>query len=206
MQPEEPWQRRWAFLYNLIRPRTSEIASPSDGPSPIRGVDGNEQADARARRAAEKREGRADPEYLREASLSHLTRVSTERRATETGRWIREHVGEGHRYRPPPQGERCARSWAGYERSGQEGFTSFSRDIRPRPPSFSVLASPPVTDAGGAVRESDRRATISSSGADAGPPRSAGFGRASRGSAAPGPPQSVSSSETRAQRWRFWIF
>ena len=69
------------------------------------GVEGNKQADAWARRAAERREGRADPEYLREASLSHLTRISTERRATETGRWIREHVKRRHRYRPPPGGK-----------------------------------------------------------------------------------------------------
>ena len=68
------------------------------------GVDGNEQADAWAKRAAERREGRADPAYLREASLSKLTRVSTERRTTQTGRWIREHVGRRHRYHPPPGG------------------------------------------------------------------------------------------------------
>ena len=62
------------------------------------GVDGNEQADAWAKRAAEGREGRADPAYLREASLSHLTRISTEKRATDTGQWIRSHVKRKHRY------------------------------------------------------------------------------------------------------------
>ena len=69
------------------------------------GVDGNKQADAWARRAAERREGRADPAYLREASLSHLTRVSMARRALDTGQWIRDHVERRHRYRPSPGGK-----------------------------------------------------------------------------------------------------
>ena len=69
------------------------------------GVEGNEQADARARRAAERREEQADPDFLRETSLSHLTRISTEKRATQTGQWIREHVGRRHRYCPPPGGK-----------------------------------------------------------------------------------------------------
>ena len=37
------------------------------------GVEGNEQADTRAKRAAVREEGLADPIFLREASLSHLT-------------------------------------------------------------------------------------------------------------------------------------
>ena len=47
-------------------------------------VAGNEQADATAKRAAEGREERAEPEHLREASLSHLTRKTTEARAEAT--------------------------------------------------------------------------------------------------------------------------
>ena len=58
---------------------------------------GNERADTLARAAA-------DPAYLREASLSHLTRLATETRSLETNRWIREHVKRRHRYRPPPGG------------------------------------------------------------------------------------------------------
>ena len=40
------------------------------------GVEGNKQADATARAAAE-REGRAEPAYLLEASLAHLSRKTT---------------------------------------------------------------------------------------------------------------------------------
>ena len=49
------------------------------------GVDGNEQADTLAKRAAEVEGSRAPPEYLREASLSHLTRKSTEARSKAAG-------------------------------------------------------------------------------------------------------------------------
>ena len=65
------------------------------------GVEGNERADATAKRAAAREEGRADPEYLGEASLSHLTRKTTEARSNATGAWIREHVRRERRYRPP---------------------------------------------------------------------------------------------------------
>ena len=68
------------------------------------GVAGNERADSLAKAAASRRRAVADPAYLREASLSHLTRLATEARSLETGRWIREHVKRGHRYRPPPGG------------------------------------------------------------------------------------------------------
>ena len=44
------------------------------------GVAGNEQADDMAKRAAEEREERASPLYLREVSLSHLSRVTTKAR------------------------------------------------------------------------------------------------------------------------------
>ena len=70
--------------------------TPSHG-----GIDGNEQADEMAKRAAEEREGRADPLYLREASLSHLTRATTEARSTATSEWIRTRSGRRRRYRPP---------------------------------------------------------------------------------------------------------
>ena len=60
--------------------------------------------DATAKRAAEG-EDRADPEYLGEASLSHLTRKTTEARSKATKEWIRDHVRRERRYRPPPRGK-----------------------------------------------------------------------------------------------------
>ena len=150
----------------------------------------------------------ADPAYLREASLSHLTRVSTEARSISSGEWIRGHVKRKHRYRPLP-GERCAGSSAGYEKSWRAVSTSFSQAARRRPPTYSVSARPPVTGAGGAARESDRHPTTFSSGAGGGPPRSEDCGGELRGTASgvpPGPPPSASSSETRAQRRQFWTF
>ena len=50
------------------------------------GAEGNEHADATAKRAAEGSEGRAEPEYLGEASLTHMARKTTEVR---TRGWIR---------------------------------------------------------------------------------------------------------------------
>ena len=50
-----------------------------------RGVEGNEHADTVVKRAAEGRDGRAEPGYLGEASLSHLTRKTTEARPTPRG-------------------------------------------------------------------------------------------------------------------------
>ena len=69
------------------------------------GVIGNERADRTAKQAAEGRESEADQEYLREASLSHLARVTTETRAKATAEWIRTHCGRKRRYRPPRGGK-----------------------------------------------------------------------------------------------------
>ena len=69
------------------------------------GVTGNEQADRAAKRAAEGREEEADQEYLREASLSHLVRTTTEARASATAEWIRNHCGRRRRYHPPRGGK-----------------------------------------------------------------------------------------------------
>ena len=69
------------------------------------GVAGNERADALAKQAATGELTQADPAYLREASLAHLTRRVTEARALETSSWIRAHVKRRHRYRPPPGGK-----------------------------------------------------------------------------------------------------
>ena len=68
------------------------------------GVEGNEQADTVAKTAAQGRGERAGPVYLREASLSHLTRKTTEVRSRATTEWIRGHVGQGCRYHPPKGG------------------------------------------------------------------------------------------------------
>ena len=57
------------------------------------------------RRAAEEREERASPLYLREASLSHLTRVTTEARSMATAERIRTRSGRHRRYRPPKGGK-----------------------------------------------------------------------------------------------------
>ena len=69
------------------------------------GIEGNERADRMARRAAEEREGRAEPGYLSEASLSYLTRVTTENRSNATAEWIRTRSGRHRRYRPPRGGK-----------------------------------------------------------------------------------------------------
>ena len=69
------------------------------------GVEGNEQADKEARKAAEEKESRADPQYLREASLSYLTRVTTEARSGATSEWIRDKSGRQRRYHPPKGGK-----------------------------------------------------------------------------------------------------
>ena len=69
------------------------------------GVVGNERADASARAAAAGDRAVASPAYLREASLSHLTRLATEARSAETSRWIQERVKRKHRYRPHPGGK-----------------------------------------------------------------------------------------------------
>ena len=69
------------------------------------GVEGNEQADGMAKRAAEGKEERVAPQYLMEASLAHLTRKTTEARSAATAEWIRNHSGRRRRYRPPKGGK-----------------------------------------------------------------------------------------------------
>ena len=69
------------------------------------GIEGNEQADGMAKRAAEEREEKAPLPYLREASLSHLTRTTTEARSSVTAEWIRTHSNQRRRYRPSKGGK-----------------------------------------------------------------------------------------------------
>ena len=69
-----------------------------------KGVERNEQADAAGKPAAGGRGDRADPDFLREASLYHLMRETAEARSQATGVWIRNHVKRRHRYCPPSPG------------------------------------------------------------------------------------------------------
>ena len=62
------------------------------------GVQGHEQAGGAARLAAEGRGERAGPDYLGEASLSHLMRKDHGGASEVAGAWIRGHVGRRHRY------------------------------------------------------------------------------------------------------------
>ena len=57
------------------------------------GVEGNELADGMAKLATEGEGEQAEPSYLREAGLSHLTRKTTEARSEATSTWIGDHVG-----------------------------------------------------------------------------------------------------------------
>ena len=70
-----------------------------------KGVEGNEQADATAKKAAEKGLDREEPSYLLEASLSYLTRRAAEARPSATAEWTRSHTGRRRRYRPPRGGK-----------------------------------------------------------------------------------------------------
>lgn len=56
------------------------------------GIEGNEHADSAAKQAAEGRRERASPEYLGEASLSHLARKTTEAQPRASSKWIRGHI------------------------------------------------------------------------------------------------------------------
>ena len=58
-----------------------------------------------AREAAGGEGERASPQYLGEASLSHLTRVTTKARSAATAEWIRANSGQRRRYRPPKGGK-----------------------------------------------------------------------------------------------------
>ena len=69
------------------------------------GFTGNEQADQGAKAAVEGERDTADHSYLKQASLSHLTRITTETRTNATAEWIRNHSGRHQRYRPPKGGK-----------------------------------------------------------------------------------------------------
>ena len=58
-----------------------------------------------AKRAAEEKEGRAEPSYLVKESLAHLFRKTMEVRSSATAEWIRSHTGRRRRYRPPKGGK-----------------------------------------------------------------------------------------------------
>ena len=69
--------------------------------------------------ATEEGGDRAEPSYLREASLSHLTLEVTETWSSATNTWIREHSGRRRRYRPP-KGKKMRKALA-KERKGRAG-------------------------------------------------------------------------------------
>ena len=119
------------------------------------GVEGNEYADALAKRAAE---GRADPEYLGETSLSHLTRKTTKARSEAAGEWIWSHVRKECRYRPPPRGKlrkgvcRVREELAGCFYQLLSGNAATATHLR-------RVGQPPTTGAGGAAAASDSHTT-----------------------------------------------
>ena len=65
------------------------------------GVEGNEVADRFVKEAAEGPQHSVEDQLRWEASLSHLSRVTTERRSKATAQWIREHVRPERRNLPP---------------------------------------------------------------------------------------------------------
>ena len=91
------------------------------------GVEGNEQADEAARLAAEGGRGRAEPEHLRKASLSHLMRKATEVRTQAISAWTRDHVGRRHRYRPPPGGQAPQKACRSKEGVGRPVLPALAR-------------------------------------------------------------------------------
>ena len=80
------------------------------------GVEGNERVEALAKRAAEGEEGRAEPGYLGEASLSYLTRKT--RRPDPAPRGSGFEAMSRRSADPTPRlVEGSARGWARFERS-----------------------------------------------------------------------------------------
>ena len=98
-------------------------------------VAGNEQADTHAKAAARRTAPHNDDddvpdELLAEASLSHMSRSTTEARSHATAEWIASHVRPERRYRPPP-GRGPATGTCGVQRkSWPGGITSSSPAIK----------------------------------------------------------------------------
>ena len=138
------------------------------------GVEGNERADGTARRAAEDRREMAPPEYLKEASLSHL-RTTTEARSAATAEWIRAHSGRRRRYRPPKGGKmRKALSKTRKEVASRfyqllSGHAAVAEHLK--------RAGQTARPASGVGQGRDRRGTTYLSSAEDGPPRSKRCGR-----------------------------
>ena len=80
-----------------------------------------------------------DPAFIAETSLSHLRRVTTERRASATQAWIRERVGRRHRYR---LFVRCRR-WAPEIRRLWQRVEADCEWLGPRAPTVSALFGNP---------------------------------------------------------------
>ena len=88
-----------------------------------RGIESNEVADQYAKWAAGSPHDRVDREYLRGASLAHLTRKTTEARTQRTREWIRNHVSGSRRHRPPLEGK-ISKGFQKSERVWQVATTS----------------------------------------------------------------------------------
>ena len=132
-----------------------------------RGVEGNEHADALAKRGRPRLFGGGQPVSPHKENhggpvqgcqrAEALSRTASER--------IRSHVRRERRYRHPPGGK--PRKGLGKVRKELAGrFYQLLLGQQPRPPTYGGSARPPTTDAGGAAAARDRRAITSSSGAD----------------------------------------
>ena len=145
-----------------------------------KGVEGNGIADTYAARWAA--DGYTDryKDYLREASLAHLSRKMTEARTQSTKDWIRRHVQAERRY-CPPKGRKIRKDLRRESKESLVGISSPSRVTQQPVPTWPTQRrrySP--TSAGGATAASDRRAIAAcSSNAGTGSPRSKSCGRAS---------------------------
>src|SRR5258705_13943 len=92
-----------------------------------KGVTGHETADCHAKQAAQDTNPAVENEYLQEASLSHLTRRTTEAKTAERHAWIHQHVKPERRYKPPTGGK--VRTALRRETRGQLDATTSSYPI-----------------------------------------------------------------------------
>ena len=96
--PGQQWARAAIEVCSQLVQRGNEV-TVQWVPAHV-GIEGNEVADRFAKEAAEGRQHSVEDRLRWEASLSHLSRVVTERSAA-TAQWIREHVQPERRYLPP---------------------------------------------------------------------------------------------------------
>ena len=97
--PDQCWARAAIEVCSRLRARDNMV-HVRWVPAHI-GIEGNEVADTFAKEAAGGRQYSVEDRQLREASLTHLSRLAMERRSRATAQWISEHVRPERRYRPP---------------------------------------------------------------------------------------------------------